>query len=447
MNRYSLTEGNIFNKLFQVALPIMGTSLIQMAYNMTDMIWLGHLGSAAVAASGTAGMYNWLAQSLMIFCRSGSEIGVSQNFGRGERARAYRIANTALLFSILFGIIITFFYIAMAKPLIGFFQIQDVAVVDNAIHYLTIMSCGMIFQFITITITGMFNGSGNSKAPFIINTIGLVLNMILDPILIYLFHFGIKGAAYATVISEAIVCFAIILYLKTSSNNLNDFKFRFVWSPADIRTIFRWGLPLALESALFTIISMILSRFVSYYGSTAIAVQKVGSQIESISWMAAQGFGAAMSAFVGQNFGAELYDRIKKGYQNGMFVMFLWGIAASLLLLFFANGIFQLFIPEADAAAEGIAYLKILSASQLFMCLELTAAGAFRGIGKTGFPSAISIGFNVLRIPLALLLAHTLLLGLNGIWWALTITSVIKGIITPIAFPIIANKSLHKNQV
>jgi Na+-driven multidrug efflux pump len=74
--------------------------------------------------------------------------------------------------------------------------------------------------------------------------------------------------------------------------------------------------------------------------------------------MAAQGFGAAMSAFVGQNFGAELYDRIKKGYQNGMFVMFLWGIAASLLLLFFANGIFQLFIPEADAAAEGNAYLR-----------------------------------------------------------------------------------------
>jgi Na+-driven multidrug efflux pump len=77
---------------------------------------------------------------------------------------------------------------------------------------------------------------------------------------------------------------------------------------------------------------------------------------------------------------------------------------------------FQLFIPEADAAAEGIAYLKILSASQLSCVWKLTSAGAFRGIGKTGFPSAISIGFNVLRIPLALLLAHTLLLGLNGIW-------------------------------
>ena len=152
MDHFDLTKGKIVNKLFLVALPVMGTSMIQMAYNLTDMVWLGHLGSAAVAASGTAGMYNWLAQSLMLFCKTGAEIGISQNFGRNERDKAYAIASMALLFSVVFALFITALYIIFARPLIAFFQIQDALVVENAIDYLIIISLGIIFQFLIITI-------------------------------------------------------------------------------------------------------------------------------------------------------------------------------------------------------------------------------------------------------------------------------------------------------
>lgn len=446
MKQYDLTEGSILQKLFRVALPVMGTSFIQMAYNLTDMIWLGHLGSVAVAASGTAGLYNWLAQSLMIFCRSGSEIGISQNFGRGDRTKGYEIANTALIFCILFGVTIMAIYIVFAKPLIGFFRIQDTLIVSNAIDYLSILSTGMIFQFLIITVTGMFNGSGNSKTPFLFNTIGLVLNMLLDPILIYLLRMGVMGAAYATVAAQFTVCVLLLLFLKLGKNNLFDFKFEWIWNPKHIRLLFRWGTPLFLESALFTIITMVLSRFVSAYGTTAIAVQKVGSQIESISWMVAQGFAAAMSAFVGQNFGARNYHRIQFGYSKSMYIMILWGTVTSLALFFFPGEIFRLFISEPDAIADGIAYLKILSFSQLFMCTELTAAGAFRGLGKTAAPSAISIAFNLLRIPLALLLSNALHFGLNGIWITFTLTSIIKGIATPFAYHREKNKLINKNE-
>ena len=444
MDHFDLTKGKIVNKLFLVALPVMGTSMIQMAYNLTDMVWLGHLGSAAVAASGTAGMYNWLAQSLMLFCKTGAEIGISQNFGRNERDKAYAIASMALLFSVVFALFITALYIIFARPLIAFFQIQDSSVVENAIDYLIIISLGIIFQFLIITITGMFNGSGNSKTPFFFGMSGLILNMVLDPILIYVFDFGVIGAAYATLFSQFIVCIGLIIYLKFFKGNLHDFHLKLVWKKAYLKLLFHWGIPIALESGFFTIISMILARYVSYYGSTAIAVQKIGSQIESISWMVAQGFGAAMSAFIGQNYGAHAFDRIKIGYHKGILIMFIWGLFTSFGLFLFSNSIFHLFMTESDAILQGANYLVILSYSQLFMCLELTAAGAFRGMGKTVLPSAVSIGLNLLRIPLALLFSQTYFMGINGIWWALTVTSILKGIITPLSYQFVLKKSVPK---
>lgn len=160
-----------------------------------------------------------------------------------------------------------------------------------------------------------------------------------------------------------------------------------------------------------------------------IAVQKVGSQIESISWMTAGGFQTAISAFVGQNYGAKKWNRIVKGYKIGILTVSIIGIFATFLLIFGAAPIFSFFIPEESTLPYGIAYLKILGVSQLFMCIEIATAGAFNGVGKTLPPSLISIVFTGLRIPMALILSSPNLLGLNGVWWSISISSVIKGIL------------------
>ena len=178
---------------------------------------------------------------------------------------------------------------------------------------------------------------------------------------------------------------------------------------------------------------MIIARLIAGYGDAAVAVQKVGSQIESISWMTADGFAAAVNSFIAQNHGAGNRARIRRGYICAMGVVFVWGIICTLLLILCPAPIFRIFITETEVLPLGIDYLMILGVSQLFMSVEITTAGAFSGYGRTIPPSVISIVFTALRIPMALFLCETPL-ALNGIWWSITISSIFKGVFLLIWF-------------
>ena len=196
--------------------------------------------------------------------------------------------------------------------------------------------------------------------------------------------------------------------------------------PQCIASIVHVGLPTSVQSMIFTGISMIIARLIAGYGDAAVAVQKVGSQIESISWMTADGFAAAVNSFIAQNHGAGNRARIRRGYICAMGVVFVWGIICTLLLILCPAPIFRIFITETEVLPLGIDYLMILGVSQLFMSVEITTAGAFSGYGRTIPPSVISIVFTALRIPMALFLCETPL-ALNGIWWSITVSSMLKG--------------------
>ncbi|MCL2126169.1 MAG: MATE family efflux transporter, partial [Oscillospiraceae bacterium] len=123
--KYSLVEGSIVGRLFFIALPLIGTQVIQMAYNLTDMFWLGRLSSDAVAASGTVGLFLWLSMAFMMFGRMGAEIGVSQNLGRGDKEKAREFAHTAIFIAVVLGVALAMVYGFGRKPLVGFFGIRE----------------------------------------------------------------------------------------------------------------------------------------------------------------------------------------------------------------------------------------------------------------------------------------------------------------------------------
>lgn len=431
--RMDLTKGSIIPTLVKLALPIMGTSFIQMAYNLIDMIWIGRVGSSAVAAVGTAGFFTWLAMAFIMISKIGAEIKVSQTIGAHLYKETKGYVQSALQINILFAILYMFVLLCFKAPLIGFFKLGDQEIIQMSYTYLEVMAVGMIFYFINPVFTAIFNGSGDSKTPFIINTIGLVFNIVFDPLLILGFGpipaLGVLGAALATVAAQIVVslCFIVIMiksratYLKVNLFAKPDFK--------SIKMLCSIGFPGALQSGLFTLISMTLGRLVAAYGPVPIAVQKVGSQIESISWMTAGGFSTALGAFVGQNYGAKQYQRIQKGYKTTITLAIGLGGFATLLLVFAGNPIFSFFLPETEAIEQGEVYLKILGYSQLFMCIEITTQGLFNGLGRTYIPSIVGIVLTGARIPLAYLIAQPQFLGIDGVWWAITISSVAKGIV------------------
>lgn len=427
-----LVSGNIMSTLVKLSLPILGTSFIQMAYNMIDMIWVGRISSNAVAAVGTAGFFTWFGSALVFISKIGAEIGISQSIGKKDIKERNKFIYNSLLIDIIIAIIYTLFLIVFRKQLVGFFKLGNSEINNMAISFLVVVSLGMIFSFLNPLFTGIFNASGSSKIPFIINTIGLIVNIVVDPILIFgLFGFpalGVVGAGVATVGAQAIVTFIFIISFIKNGYNLGLKNKKYI-DKETILKICRLGIPTALQNCCFSFFAMIIGRVVASWGPVAIAVQKVGSQIEAISWMTAEGFAAALTAFVGQNYGANRWDRILKGYKVTMILASCIGIFATMLLIFFGKNIFSIFIPEAEAIEAGGTYLRILGFSQLFMCIEITTTGAFNGLGNTVTPSWVSIILTGLRIPIAIFLSSIAILGLNGVWWSISVTSIVKGII------------------
>lgn len=424
-----LVKGPIFKNLVKLAIPIMGTSFVQMAYSMTDMIWVGRLGSKAVAAVGTAGFFTWLAQAFIIIPKIGAEVGIAQSVGKEDMDEAKSYLRHSIQLIIFFSLLYGLGLILFRKPLIGFFNLNEPIIVSKAINYLVIISIGMAFFCINPIFSAIFNGYGDSKTPFKINSLGLIINMILDPIFIFLFHWGVEGAALATIIAQITVTMVFIFKAAKKAEIFRGVKLFKSPDMQHVKRIVRLGIPVGMQSGLFTVIAMILARIIARWGDIPIAVQNVGSQIEAISWLTAGGFQTALSTFVGQNYGAKKWDRVYKGYFAGIGLVSIVGIFTSCLLIFAAKPIFSIFIHEKEAITYGIGYLRILGLSQLFMCIEITTSGAFNGLGKTVPPAIVSIVFNALRIPGALILSSTSL-GLNGIWWSISISSILKGIIS-----------------
>lgn len=444
MNRNSLTEGNISKVLLKLALPIMGTSFIQMAYNLTDMFWVGRLGSLSVAAVGTAGFFTWFSMALIFISKIGAEVGVAQAFGKDDLSTAKSVAKASIQLNLVLAVLYGLLLFAFRYQLIAFFNIGNSEVINNATNYLLIISCGMIFNFINPVFTAILNGSGNSKLPFFINSVGLAINIILDPMMIFGFGpisaMGVRGAAIATVTAQLMVTL-IFLMCTRKSQLFYGLHLLQSYDKERILSIVKLGLPVALQNGLFSIFAMFIARIIARWGPVPVAVQRVGSQIEALSWMTAGGFSTALSAFTGQNYGAKKWDRIYKGYFNAIFLVSLIGILATILFVFFGKPIFSMFIAEEEAIKIGVGYLKILGYSQLFMCIEITTGGAFNGIGKTVPPSIVGIVFNYLRIPAAGMLS--VIMGLEGIWWSISMSSVFKGVLLTSWFIIVLRRQIQ----
>jgi putative MATE family efflux protein len=440
----NLKEGKIRSTLVKLALPIMGTSFIHMAYNLTDIMWLGRLSTGAVAAAGTAGFFLWFGASLVMITQVGVGVNVAQYFGRNDPESAKKYISNGFQLDTFIALLYSLFLFLFRYNIIGFFNLQDPDVIRMAIEYLTIISMGIIFHFLNPIFSAVLNSTGNSITPFKVNTIGLVANIILDPLLIFgigpIPQLGIKGAALATIMSQFFVTIVFVIWGKSFNSIYSHVRLLSKPDMQVVKNIMKLGVPPFLQTGLHAVISMILAKIIAQFGPVAVAVQSIGSQIESISWMTSEGFSSSISAFVGQNYGAKKLERIKDGYKQGIQILGSIGVFASLLLIFAAKFLFAIFVPNDPIAIhEGIIYLRILGLSQFFMCIEIGTIGAFNGLGKTLQPTVNGVVLNVLRIPFAIILSSTVL-GLSGVWWSISISSILKGIILFIWFRFVLAK-------
>lgn len=429
----NLLEGSILGKLSVLALPIMMTAFVQMAYNLVDMVWIGQLGSNAVAAVGAAGTYLWIADSCTSVAKTGGQIKVAHSIGEGNPEKAKQFGASAFQMGVSIIMICILFVLFGHQLMVGVFQFTEEQVHVDAVNYLLITgTVGVLFSTINQIFTGLYTGIGDSKTPFLANAVGLVINLVMDPVLIFGVGFipamGVIGAAVATAGAQGVVT---LLFLLISYKRGGLFQGMPVFRKPKmdyIKQVWKLGFPVGLQNVFMSGLSLIIASMIAAWGADAIAVQKVGGQVESIAWMIAGGFSMAVNSFIGQNYGAGKMQRVRKGYKAAMTLMVIWGLLCSLVLIVFPEFLFQIFIRETDVLDMGVSYLRILGVCQLCVCMEGCSTGAFNGLGETRIPSAVSIVFNLARIPMAILLPMTPL-GLDGIWWALTISAILKGVV------------------
>lgn len=446
-----LLKGNIIKTLIKLALPIMGTSMIQMAYNLTDMMWIGRVGSEAVTAIGTAGIFLWIGNAISMLPRMGGQVRTGYHLGERNIEQAKLVVDNTLKLTAFLSLVFTIVLLFFNKQLIDFYRLKNMNTVMLTRSYLLITSFGVIPSCFNIVMTGLITATGNSRTPFIANTIGLIINIILDPLLIFGFGIfeglGVNGAAFATVCAQLVVFSVMVAYAVIDKELFHSINFFAKPNIAKLKDIIKVGLPTSLQEIFFACIAMIISRIVIGFGDFAVAIQSVGSQVESLSWMTAQGFASALNAFISQNYGAGNIDRAKRGYSSALRIIIVWGSFTTLLLLCFSTQIFGIFIDNKDIVVKGAVYLRIMAVSQLFMCLEIVSSGAFCGFGQTMIPSSVGIIFNLLRIPGSFLLAYTFNLGLEGVWWSITLSSVLKGTILFLLYKSYSFKHLCKDMV
>ena len=442
------TTGSIPRQLTKLAFPLMATSFIQLAYNLIDLAWVGRLGSESVAAVGAMGMLIWMVNAIALFSKISAEVAIGQSIGikRFDKAAIYASHTTTI--AIILGTL--FFAIFLVQPhmFVSFFKLSP-SISLEATDYLRIISFSIPMLFMILNFSGIYVGSGRSDIPFYYNATGLILNILLDPLLIFglgpIPALGSSGAAAATTFSQLVVLVLFIWHLKKREGVFGNFPFLTILKASYSRNIFKLGFPVAAMNVFFSLINMNLVRIASIHGGhLGVTSQTTGGQIEGLTWNTTEGFATALGSYVAQNYSANKIDRTKKAYAFTLKLLLSLGVILSAAFIFYGAEIFSIFIPEIEAYLAGGDYLWILGFAQIFMMLELTTQGMFNGIGRTAPPAIISITFNAIRIPFAMLLASQM--GVNGVWWAISITTIFKGTILTIWYQVVQKKIEKRSQ-
>lgn len=436
MKKVDLTEGKVWTVLLALALPIMGSSVLQLTYNLVDMLLVGRLGSDAVASIGTSSFLIGIGNAINACIVIGTGIKVSHALGKNDEREQQDYINAGFRLNFLVGIVFALILILTGKAFISFLDVQNPYVETEGYKYLLVSAPMVFFSFFNFWYTRLYNSFGQNKAALKISALGVFLNIMLDPIFIYVLNLGVMGAGLATLIANVIMSG---LFFKQSRLLVKlDYKMKIKKSV--YRDIISLGLPMSTQRILFTLVSIALAKMIAVFGTNAIAAQKIGLQIESITYMVIGGLNGAIASFVGQNYGANAYERIQSGMKVAIRLGVAYSILTTLVFLLIPEDLASLFVTEQQTIQLTADYLRWVGLTQLFMAIEIICNGAFVGLGMPKIPATIGISFTLLRIPMAYIFIQWV--GVSGIWMSISLSMLFKGIV---AFMIYGKKEKEGN--
>ncbi len=432
-----LTNGSIPRHLVMFSLPLLLGNLFQALYNTVDSIWVGrYIGMEALGAVSVSFPIIFVLVSMVMGVTMATTVLVSQYAGAQDEAMISKTINNSLLILGISGIAVSILGVLFSKQILIWMNTPS-DVLKYATDYLRIFFTGLIFMFGYNTISSIMRGLGDSKTPLKFLIIATIVNMILDPLFIigvgFIPKMGIKGAALATVISQALSFFLALRYLKKQNHiikfKLSEMKFD---KELTVKTL-RIGLPTGIQQTIVSFGIMFMTSIINNFGTATVAAFGASARLDQFAHMPAMSIGLAVSSLTGQNIGAGKSDRVHEVYKWGCILAA--GITAVVMIfaLTVPHLILGMFTTEAEVLSIGSKYLRIVGLSYIPFAMMFVTTGVLRGAGDT-IPtmafSVVSLWF--IRIPLARYLSLTM--GVDGIWIAIAISSVIAMLINQIYY-------------
>lgn len=420
-----LVSGPLSRAIIHLAIPAIGSALLQLVFLLIDIFWVGRmLGPAALAAISTAGFAVWALLAVAEMIGVGLTAVASRRHGEGAPHAAADAAGTTLALSLAFGVVVAVAGEATMSLLFGMMHTPpEVTALGRRWLGTYLIGTPLVFGFYAAEAT--FRASGDTRTPLWLLTASVLVTLVLDPVLIIGLGpapaMGISGAAVAAVGTRALgLAFGFGVLVRRRLIRLAHWDWRSALNVARI------GAPTGATGVFFSLVYIGLTRITTQFGTPALAALGVGHKLEGLAYQVAIGFGLASAAVVGQNMGAGRLDRARRTAHLTAGYACLVAAVACIAFLVAPERLVSVFSHDAAVIAEGASYLRIIAIAEITMGMEIVYEASLGGAGFTIQPMLWSGSMTAARIPLGVWLAR--LFGVAGVWWTISLTAMGRGI-------------------
>ena len=429
-----MTKGNPMQLLIQFSLPLLVGNIFQQLYNMVDSIIVGNfVGANALGAIGTTNSLNFFFFSLVAGLSVGIGIIVAQYFGFGDEEKVKDAIGNSIWIITVCSVIMAIIGFVTARPILVLLD-TDPVILNDAVAYLKVVSIGIVCVGFYNGVSGILRALGDSKTPLIFLIVASVLNVILDLIFVLSFGWGVVGAGVATAFSQLISALACIIYAYKSNTYFKLKKKNIKLNGSIIKKSCKLGIPVALQNSLIAFSLIVLQKVVNGYGATFTTAFTVVSRIETLVQQPFMSLGAAVSTYTGQNIGAGLKDRVRKGFNSATLVSSIFALAVGVVFWIFAPSIASIFGKDADVIRIGANGLRITCCFYIFLGLIYTTRNVLNGAGDAMFSLFTGIVECIGRVGFAYPMTLIPFMGKYGVFYATGLTWFLNGMLSLIRY-------------
>lgn len=387
-----MTEGVIWKQLIRFSVPLLLGNLFQQLYNTVDSVVVGnYIGSQALAAVGSSNSLINLIIGMFMGIATGAGVIISQYYGAKEKQKLQWAVHTCMALSIIGGVALTVIGIIIS-PVILSWMGTPAEVMESSVTYFRIFFSGALFNLVYNMGAGILRATGDSRRPLYYLCVSSIVNIVLDVVFVVVFHMGVAGVGYATVIAQLV---SAILVIFTLMHSQEDYRMELSKLKIDKKMmgrILRLGIPSGIQQSIISLSNVIVQANVNGFGEAAMAGFGAYCKIDGFVMLPLQSFCMAATTFTGQNIGAKNIPRVKKGIFQGMIIGFLYTGLVSLALYYQVDNVLRVFSSDAEVIRYGqitmyslLPFYGTMMAHNIFM-------GSFRGAGKTMTSMLIGVG-------------------------------------------------------